>query len=458
MNEHLIDLANNSGFIVNGEPNYNAISNASQDEITDFCYQFKDITSFEHWGFQPSIYTHTASCTLGGGEWPCQTGSCRIRKLKELLQFSGLYSDRVYINNFFTDFLGYQTQNIERYRYNFTNSIEVLSFLLPSLEIGSIIPVTFDPEVPFNIAKRTFMKTSKDMDKTISMFLERFYDEIQYKFGTHKNWYTINAVGPEELIPHGHKNIAISKEEALSICDKLSIAKNDLKNLYDYESELSKSEARSINAAYHFFDQLFKSVAFEIGGSQLIGSSYLTESEIELDFINSIISDPLIQRRTTLMQKYLTCLVPFAESLNPNELLKLRKGEEESFILFRNALTKAVEEYKIHGTTFSERDAQAVYADIIEPELARLNAKIRKANRLLLKGSIRSIVGWTGAISVGLYTGILTQDPLKGTAVFAAAKLGAEGISHFLEKSDSEEEVRDNNWYFLWKVKEKLSE
>ncbi len=154
-----------------------------------------------------------------------------------------------------------------------------------------------------------------------------------------------------------------------------------------------------------------------------------------------------------LMQKYLTCLLPFVESVDAQSLIKLRNSEQEAFILFRAALTKAIEEYKIAGDSFTERDAQAVYADILQPRLASLSAKISKADKSLFKGVVRKIAGWTGAISVGFLTGIFTT-PLAGAAAFGATKIGAEVIEETMAKSDKKETISQDELYFLWKVKE----
>jgi hypothetical protein len=154
------------------------------------------------------------------------------------------------------------------------------------------------------------------------------------------------------------------------------------------------------------------------------------------------------------MMKYLTCLIPFIDSVDSSKLIRLREDEQESFALFRSALNKAIDEYKVHGGTLTQRDAQAIYADIVQPRLAALDAKIRAAKRRLVKKSVREVLGWMGAISFGYYTGIFTGNPFAGAAAFGAAKAGAELLESTMTKSDVKETIKQDDMYFLWRVKE----
>lgn len=148
---------------------------------------------------------------------------------------------------------------------------------------------------------------------------------------------------------------------------------------------------------------------------------------------------------------------PWSRSVNTNDLLRLRQEEHEAFLLFRTALSKAVQEYQTHGLAFTERDAQAVFSDILEPRLASLDAKVKSARRLFRKDTLRRALGWIASISAGLYAGFITSNILAGATTFGAAKFAAEALASTMAKSDVKEPIRMDEMYYLWQVRELAS-
>jgi hypothetical protein len=460
LHENLIALIENSSFNQRGKPNEGAISKANLDDIFDFCTQFSEITSYENIESRQTIYTHSSSEGIGGGRAPCGTLSCRSNKIDELIQFSTLYSDRVYIKNFFHDLLPVKSSNpMEDWiRYQFANDIPLLLRLYPLIKSGNIVPVTFTGFCPHCLTIESLSQSKeKEYERACKSLYNEYYDTVEYTLSfVDNNVFDLKAIGPEYLIPHSLQWLRITNKDMIdSFVKKISGVVEKTKR--GMNVKLTKSQSRKIEVAEIFAGRILNSVAFELGGSQLLGTSYLTDNKLEVDFIRNLTDDPIAQRRTVLMQKYLSCIVPFIENIEPSDLINLRKVEKESFIQFRAALTKAVEEYKIHGSTFTERDAQAVYADLVQPQLATMESKVKKAKRHFVKDSRRKIIGWVGSISVGLFTGFLTSDVLSGSAAFAATKVGAELFDNIMAKSDTEESIKDDSLYFLWKVK-KLSE
>jgi len=159
-------------------------------------------------------------------------------------------------------------------------------------------------------------------------------------------------------------------------------------------------------------------------------------------------------RRDELIKKHLTCLVPFVDAVKPEELILLRKHEEESFFLFRSALVKAIEEYQSCGRQFTKRDAEQIYADILAPKLAKLDLKVKKAQQKLRNSFFTKSLAWVGTISLGIYTGIVPEE-LKGAATaLGLAKPLADLLESTLNNSDVKSSVRNEEMYFLWKVRE----
>ncbi len=79
---------------------------------------------------------------------------------------------------------------------------------------------------------------------------------------------------------------------------------------------------------------------------------------------------------------------------------------------------------------------------------------MRNGKRLLRTTALRQAAGWIGSISAGIYTGLFTSNPLAGAAAFGAAKVGAEFLESLMAKSDVQELIRQDEMYFLWRVKQ----
>lgn len=453
METHIKALFENPGFIEDGKPVWKRIRKSKLTKIADLCEQSCDISSYSTLQPRPSIFSHTASAALGGDRHPCTSLGCRLQRVNQLVQFAALYSDKVYIRNFFENYadISKTKKSKDRILMEFTEDLLIFSALLPLIEAGRIQLVTFQDICPHCLSLEALEQNAKsEYDKAITDLTKRYFKEVSYSMLYEKGYLLLAAHGHEDLIPHGGLNVVFTDPTVLP-----SKAQNLIRKAKTTgEVKLTTAQAKKIQAAHYFSDPIINSVAFELGGTHFLKTSYLSDSDLELSFIRSLSKDPIVRRHTALMSKYLTCILPFIDLVDTSVLIRLRDSEQEAFSLFRAALTKAIEEYKSQGKAFTERDAQAVYADIIQPRLATLDAKIRSAKRSFRKGGIRKVLGWTGAISIGLYTGIFTADPLVGAAAFGAAKAGAKLLESTMAKSDLEETIKQDDMYFLWRVRE----
>ena len=264
--------------------------------------------------------------------------------------------------------------------------------------------------------------------------------------------YLIIVEGPEDILDHG------------TACWVDNFPPNGLKDmprifakiLKGQEVHLSHWALRRTDCAEHIASLHHESIFFELSLAQCLGTGFLTEIPAHIEFLKNMSYSPPGIERDFAIEKYLTCLVPFTKELNLSEILKLRKGEEESFLIFKAALAEAVDEYRKNYDVFSEADAKAVYADVIKPKLAKLQARIQKSRRLLIKGTTRKVLAWTAAISAGLYTGFLPQGLAAAAAGLGLTKVLADFTEDLMNKSDTEDAVRDHDMYFLWKLQKKV--
>lgn len=173
---------------------------------------------------------------------------------------------------------------------------------------------------------------------------------------------------------------------------------------------------------------------------------------LHVQFLKKLSSVPPWVERDALVERHLTCLVPFLKELSPAEILQVREKEEDAFILFKSALAEAIDEYRKNYGRFEEADARALYSDILRPKLTELKSKVSKARRSLIKGTTRKVIALTGSISFGVYTGFLPQGLAAAAAALGLVKVLADFTEALMTMSDIEESARGHNMYFLWKI------
>lgn len=143
----LFELLRNTGFIKDDEVDIDRVARATPTEIIDLSTESAELTSAEHMPRNRSAFAHSASLSLGGGGEPCMELKCRTKRVNELIQFAALYSDKIYIHNFLSNFAAHKQDapdeaGISHMRKVLANDLQVLSQLRPLIEAGRIVPIT----------------------------------------------------------------------------------------------------------------------------------------------------------------------------------------------------------------------------------------------------------------------------------------------------------------------------
>jgi len=92
---------------------------------------------------EKSIFSFSASLSMGGGNYPCENLNCRFENVKKTAQFAALYSDRVYINYYANDYNHFEATKepvvIDAMKSRMFNDLKLLCYLRPLIEGGKII-------------------------------------------------------------------------------------------------------------------------------------------------------------------------------------------------------------------------------------------------------------------------------------------------------------------------------
>ena len=457
MSSELFEAMENQGLISGNKVNLNNVKKLSTSEIIDFVTQTRELTSSKHMSREKSPYAFSSSISLGGGASPCSDLNCRLDKAKNLAQFSALYSDRIYINYYPNEYLNHlekiETIDKEDLQIRFANDLRVLSYFRPLIESQKVIPITHPNYCPHCLAITSFGKDAeKRFNNIFSSLTKRYNKEMIVAVEKKGSTYGLGITASEELLEHGFTSI-FSKTPFPNIEKMPEI----LSQLHEGKIViLSPSEIRKLGLAEMLARRVRRDLGFELASTQSINTNFLTDRDLDIEVLKDLSGDPTIDERNHLIQKYLTCLVPFIENAKPADLLTIRQNEGDSFITFRKGLNQVIDEYRKQRNKFTENDAREIYGDIIEPKLAQLNIKVNAAQKSLVKNTASKIIGWAGAISLGWYAGLLPADLATAATALGLIKIVAELTENTLTKSNTGDSIRDEPMYYLWKVKKNI--
>jgi hypothetical protein len=337
----------------------------------------------------------------------------------------------------------------------FADDVQIFGLMRPLIEQGRILPITPSTDVCLHCLAKEAMgpRRSRRFDASHRAFSTWFYSESQFSLEQDEYKTVLVISPPPELEEHTfYQNLGRNLPTPITKRPRL------LQQLASGQRVIvSKRLARELQLGKKEADTLFTNIGFELVASQTLNSSLLTNNPLDVEILQELSGDKITQSRNKLIMDLLTCVVPFLNEFTPTELLKMRNAEEDSFIIFRSALAKAADEYTGRVDSFNPADAKALYLDVIEPELAKLTLKVKSARRSMIKSARRSILGWTAAISFGIYYGILPSSIRQLAEFLGLTKIGADIATKMMDQSDGEELIKPESMYFLWKVKQAAS-
>ena len=455
MSELLFEQLDNSGLLKGRQPNVSVLEQLSKAEILDFLQQSNELTSAVTLSRETSLFSQSASLSLSGGRTPCVGLECRLRRAQNLAQYAALYADKVFAyNNLAYHLARHDEPEEEELKADVFDDLVILGYLRPLIEAGRIVLITppdeFCPRCfGYKFAEKQFRQRTASLYRWLS---DKFLNETQVQLEFRGPEYGFLVSGPEILLEHGFR-ARVYKNLHEELANKPRImAKLERGDAVKLSRSLLK---RTVKLHQLLASDVLQNVFFELACAQCLNTAFLTERELHIDSLNFLSKDSIASERNLLIQKHLTSLVPFIRSARIEDLLKLREKESDSFIVFRQALTKAVEEYQSTlDRPFGPNDARQLFGDVIEPGLSRLDQSVKSATRKLLKGTAPRVIAWAGAISFGCYTGFVPSDLVQAATVLGLTQVLVELGAPVLNSRSKREDLAGNDMYFLWRVRE----
>lgn len=442
--DKLFNLLSNKDLLKKEKISIPHIEKMSRRSIIDLSEEILESTANPNIESKKSTLSHAASLGLGGGrDGGCMHLQCRLERIDHLARFSLIYSDKVYINNYFCDYAHRSDTELIRLRKMLYDDLYILKTVKPLIDRGYISVLT----APGNICPNclSLKKFDKNIERRIKseekLLCKQIIETCSFNISKVDREYVIHMTGPEKFIEHGEMYKTITKRIVAESLRGITV-KNE-------EFLLKKYQIKNIGIDELIAHNLIKNISYELASNQVLGTSFLTDREFHISMLMDITKDDKAKNKNMLASKHLTSILPFLDDLDIKKLMKLRDREEESFIRYRSVLNTAIREFKNTKGTFTETDAKSIYDDIIRPEIASLDQKVKLSKSDLMDSARRTAISTFGALTFGIYMGLNSSSIISMAGVMGFSQI----LKELMAVGDKEKIVRDDNLYFLWKAK-----
>lgn len=422
---------------------------SSIDELLELIAYLRGLIDADYLTPEYNPFTYVPNNELSG-TGGCGEVNCKVIRAKKFATFSAIYADDVFIqlglitNEHFDSYCSddFDEKTIDDFKYDFIAEIEVIISYLTLIECGV---VHIEP------ARKTYCK-----DCFQKSLLQR------------------NDLIDITLIMEYVKEKVIIEATRYDKKDKELVI--ELKNIDDYFdgenliTSIRESEDNKFPSSYKKLgvmdktERLWNNLIEEFVESEFVSACYYTNycRENNAKLITSKPSDGMFAALTRgdndakyVLEVYKNLPqydMPFIQNISIQKAMQLSEKESSAFDRYRIALNKAIEE---QCKTNSKVEWQDIYNDILYPEFANLDLKLKN----LREGSgFKKIFGDIlivgGVVTAGLLSGMI---PMSFAGVGAALG-GTAGITAFGNKikdnqSNKKSKLRTNDYYFLWKLK-----
>lgn len=451
--KEIIRKLKRNGLLTNQGPKLSAIQSLSLLEIADLALDIENTIRKSYQNARSPIFSHAASLNLGGGTIECGEIECRLSRVRKLARFASLYCDEVFIASFFANHKDPdEWKDLESAQRALFDDLILIHELAPLIKEGLVKFYSQRTNVCFSCQARQFLdknaaiKFSQQYKKLKKQYLENLTVNCMLD----DDQYTFELDCPSPFLDHPH--YLQGDVPPYPIAQRRTIL-NRINN--GIRVSASKTLTKELDFHTDLAHNVVTNAIFGLVTSGTIQTSFLTENDIHISFLNSLHKENIARQKNLIALNHLSSIVPFVEDVPMKDLLKLRRREKGAFIAYRKALNEAIDNFGGIADSFTEKDAKELHADVINPKLIDLERKVKAAKRDLIKKPFRSLTSVVGVISFGLLTGLISPDIAAIAKTIGLVKFGSDMIKQTMALGDKEDTIKSEHFYFLWKLKQK---
>jgi hypothetical protein len=393
----------------------------------------------------------------------CNEWGCRLRSVDKLSRFAALYADSIYIQDYYVPDLKelFQINEMEA-RYVYAGNLKVLAYLRPLIE-NSIIVLVEQPTqhiCPHCMAEqfpgldKQINRANADFSSLATKYLRKTKAFIDVEDLLEYGQATVEFDGSSEIFHDGHISWVPYKVPTwMKQKIKRSLSHGDKSKIVLTEDEILKTNIIQSKLRTALDDILLQKIY-----SQLLrlDTTYLTDRDVDFQILNSMTGTTESNSATknnNALTNNLLYEMPIIQDVPIKFLLKVRKDDYIAFQNFKNSMSQVVNKYIAQHKIITKRDAQQIYLDEIYPQLCKLNTKVSNIRTVAVKKLVKDIIISTSVVAIGWFSGIfppLVKEAITGLGLLKPGKEIPESI---YDIANAEDEIRNEDLYFLWKIK-----
>lgn len=423
-----------------------AIFGASKDELFEFS-EVLALISRNHSQLRAGgneQFSFTANSALSGGSHPCASPECRFQRTESLIAFATLYADEVYIQQPFEGIVLREPSLIQEVdRHNLIAGIHTYKTLRPLIQKG-VVKYAHDLN-PFcdyhhaTIAKPLAQKIDKKSQALEAEITRLLLDSCSVTFNrTNRRSPFFEISGPEGVIEHG-------KVYFHAFRPMPSIFRRFEKKGPTYT--LNKAEMEDCGVLGMVVNPIVRDITFQEWHTTLNGTSYLCDNPAHIALVSSV-NNEAFAANSAAFSSALRHHLPQIYSRNPTTLLELREREAEAFFVYRDKLRKLMQ----GAASWNEKEVARVFRDEVLPEINGLKKRVHDWKTSARESLRERLIFGTGAVTLGLYAGILPADIGQLVAALGGTSAAAGVLMDWNKTLKEKQQARTSDFYFLWEA------
>lgn len=425
-----------------------SLSSADADDVFEFAETMALISKyhFKHNQQPNENFSFIANSSLSGGRHPCSHPECRIDKLDQLVSFASLYADEVYIQNPFEQVMLEGVENInEANRQELIYGVLNYFRLKPLIEKGIIKyaqnMVSLCQHHKETLADPLSKRIEQKEGKLYELLHEHLIDKCSIVFDIGKGVDPFFKIeGPTSLINHGVMYFHLY-EPLPDFVEKLKTNKLPYK--------LSQKEIVDNNILSFIISPILRDLSNQEWHSAFYGTSYLCDNQTQMK-IASQLNNPVYKANSSSFEKSMKHYLPAIHSKDFNAIVELREREGEAFAVYRDKINSMIRKQK----NWSEAEVAEIFRDQVLPEVNIIEKKVKDWKSKSRESLKEKVIFGSGAITVGLYAGLLPPNIGQIIAAIGGGTAVAGAIMDYNKTLKEKEEARSNDFYFLWQAKQ----
>jgi hypothetical protein len=386
-----------------------------------------------------SPFSFVSNSQMSGGRVYCRHSRCRFSSAENLAYNAALYADHIYLQNPFEYYTRIEHFD-EDHKYDLANDIYLLFLFKPLIEKGLIsycdqelhfcescyqnFTTKFDPNY-----EREFKRTEKELNRIVT-------DSVKFKVFDSNGTPALELSNIEGI--SGHDIIYTFRKTPKIVKDKYRKNKS---------TRLTKDEVKKSKAYQIITQSVLDDLYYQDYYSKLYDASILTNRTIDFDLVNATNIANNSQLKFDLNHE-----LPFMQNVPLKKLIELRKKEGEAFEVYRDSVSKAIKEAEKQTNSVRIKKKE-IYNDLIRPELNKIDLTIKNSKKILFGNIKQDLLLGTSFVGIGLATGFMPNNIGQIVSAIGGIKFADQFVSNVRKYLSKPQEVRNNPYYFLWKVK-----